>query len=255
MYMMYVDESGDAGLHNSPTQYFVLSGLVLHELSWQKALDELIDFRKKMQATFGLRIREEIHASAMINKPGDLMRIKRHNRLTILRLLADELASKSYFSCINIVVDKQDKAQGYDPFVTAWKVLFQRFENTIRHQNFPEPRNSKETGIIFPDHTDNKKLTQLLRQMRRYNPVPNQPMFGLGYRNLQLTHIVEDPNYRDSAHSYFIQAVDLIAYLLYQSLAPNSYMRRKSGQNYFDRLDPILCKVASRNDPRGIVWL
>ena len=29
---MYVDESGDVGLVGSPTRYFVLVGLVVHEL-------------------------------------------------------------------------------------------------------------------------------------------------------------------------------------------------------------------------------
>lgn len=32
MYLMYVDESGDSGLLGSPTRYFVVSGIVLHEL-------------------------------------------------------------------------------------------------------------------------------------------------------------------------------------------------------------------------------
>lgn len=31
MYFMYVDESGDPGMLVSPTRYFVLSGLVVHE--------------------------------------------------------------------------------------------------------------------------------------------------------------------------------------------------------------------------------
>ena len=35
MFLMYVDESGDCGLQNSPTRYLVLTGLVIHELRWQ----------------------------------------------------------------------------------------------------------------------------------------------------------------------------------------------------------------------------
>ena len=31
MYLMYIDESGDTGTNNSPTQYFVLSAIVIHE--------------------------------------------------------------------------------------------------------------------------------------------------------------------------------------------------------------------------------
>lgn len=255
MYLLYVDESGDSGMINSPTRYFVLTGLVIHELRWQTNLEQIVSFRGRMRDEFGLRVREEIHAAAMINKPGPLARIRRNDRLTIVRGFANELATMKDLNIINVVVDKQGKAADYDPFTMAWKVLTQRFENTLSHRNFPGPVNPDDRGMVFADHTDDKKLMQLLRQMRRYNPVPNQPSFGLGYRNLVLTSIIEDPNFRDSEHSYFVQAADVAAFLLYQRLAPNSYIRKKSGQNYFKRLDPVLCKIASSSDPNGIVFL
>lgn len=253
MYLMYVDESGDIGLQNSPTRYFVLTGLIIHELRWRPYLDQIIDFRSRMRQTFGLKLREEIHASAMINRPGDLVRIQRHDRLTILRHFADELAAMPDLNIINIVVDKQNKGSSYDVFDAAWRALIQRFENTLSHRNFSGPANPDERGMIFPDHTDDKKLTALLRQMRRYNPVPNQPAFGPGYRNLTLTSLIEDPSFRDSEHSYFIQAADLSAFLLYQYIEPSSYIKGKGARNYFTRLSPILCLHASRRDPHGIV--
>ncbi len=64
---MYVDESGDCGLCNSPTRYFVLSGIVLHELRWQSCLNQLLAFRQRMRDQFGLKSREELRASALIN--------------------------------------------------------------------------------------------------------------------------------------------------------------------------------------------
>ena len=109
MYLMYVDESGDCGLTNSPTRYFVLTGLVVHELRWQTYLDRLIAFRQQMKQHFGLRLREELHASAMVNHPGSLVRIKRHDRLAILRAVADELAAMTDLNLVNIVVGKQGK--------------------------------------------------------------------------------------------------------------------------------------------------
>ncbi|MCG3208393.1 MAG: hypothetical protein FOGNACKC_01997 [Anaerolineae bacterium] len=258
MFLMYVDESGDPGLpqDNSPTPYFILTGLVIHELRWQPSLDQLISFRRRMNGAFGLRLREELHAARLINNPGPLVRITRNDRLAIIRHFATELAHLPGANIINVVVDKTNKPANYDVFISAWKVLIQRFQNTMSYHNFRGPGNPDERGMIFPDHTDDKKLTQLLRQLRRYNPVPNQPQFGLGgYRNLTIDAVIEDPNFRDSAHSYFIQAVDLAAFLLYQKLRPSGYIRRKSAQNYFDRLDPALCKVASKTDPQGIVRL
>jgi hypothetical protein len=152
------------------------------------------------------------------------------------------------------VVDKQGKAANYNVFEQAWQTLIQWFENTLSHRNFSGPKNADDRGMLFPDHTDDKKLNGLLRRMRVYNPVPNQPAFGAGYRNLTLRSVIEDANFRDSAHSYFVQAVDVSAYLLYQHVAPSNYIRKKSGQNYFRRLGPIVCKVVTQQ-PDGVVRL
>lgn len=255
MYLMYVDESGDCGIEGSPSRYFVLTGLVVHELRWQDTLDALVEFRQQLKAKYGLRLREELHAAQLITRPGDLIRIGRHDRLAIIRGFADLLASLPDLSLINIIIDKQNKCPDYDVFTMAWRALVQRFHNTLAHRNFSGPANADDRGMLFPDHTDDKKLMLLLRQMRRYNPIPHQAAYGTGYRNLTMTHVVEDPSFRDSAHSYFIQAADVVAYLVYQSFAPNSYMRKKGGHNYYQRIEPIYCKVASPRHPMGFVLL
>ncbi len=86
------------------------------------------------------------------------------------------------------------------------------------YKNFRGPANADERGMVFSDVTDGGKLRQIMRQMRRYNPVPSQPQFGFGYRNLLIQNIIEDPSFRQSDHSYFIQAADVGAYFLKQKL-------------------------------------
>ena len=257
MYLMYVDESGDCGLVNSPSSHFILTGLVIHESCWMTALEGLIGFRRRMKSKFGLKLREEIHTSQLITSPGPLARIRKNDRLAIIRHYADELASNDDFRVIDVVIRKDGKPPGYDVFDIAWQRLIQRFENTLNFQNFPRPLSTSENGMIFPDHTDDKKLTRLLRRMRRYNHVPykagsNSPTTS---RNLTIEKIAEDPNFKNSEDSLFIQSADLAAYLLRQSLSANSYMKRKGGSAYFDRLEPILCTQASKSDPQGIVWV
>ena len=42
MYLMYVDESGDIGpVAKSPTRYFILSAIVIHEMKWRDILHDL----------------------------------------------------------------------------------------------------------------------------------------------------------------------------------------------------------------------
>lgn len=253
MYFMYVDESGDPGMAGSPTRYFTLTGLVIHELRWGEYLDRLVDFRQRMRNSFGLLMREEIHAAHFINKPGELVRIQRNIRLTIIRSFINELAAMQDINILNVVVDKHGKAEDYDVLQKAWEALIQRFSNTLSNRNFNGPANPDERGLVVPDNTDAKKVTTLLRKMRKYNPVPNQ--YGSGYRNIQVANLVEDPYFKDSRDSYLIQAADVVAFALYQKLAPSAYIKKKSAHNYFNKLDGLLCRAASPRDPDGIVRL
>jgi len=254
MFLMYADEAGDPGLVNSPTRYFVVSGIVFHELRWSEVLNRIIDFRRRMRDLHGLKLREEIHAGAMLNKPRELLRIKKHNRLAIIRCYIDEISQIQDLNVINVVVDKRGKQPDYDVFEAAWSALIQRFENTIRRNNFPGPRNPDDRGMVFPDQTDDRALTILVRKMRRYNPIPNMPGFAPGYRNLLMAQVIGDPKFRLSHNSYFVQAADAASFALYQHLSPSSYIRRQRA-HLFRKLEPVLCKVACRDDPMGIVWL
>jgi hypothetical protein len=148
MYLMYVDESGDSGLVNSPTEYFILTGMVVHELRWHDTLEALIEFRRRMRVAFGLLMREEIHAGAMLTRPGALVRIRRNDRLTIIRHFIDALAGMSFLNFINVRVNKRTKAVDYLPFERAWQALIQRFENTLNYRNFPGPANPDDKGAI-----------------------------------------------------------------------------------------------------------
>ena len=175
--------------------------------------------------------------------------------MAILKSFILEIASLNEVSVINIVIDKRDKDEKFEIFNTAWRTLLQRFENTISKRNFPGPTNSDDMGLLFPDHTDDKKLRLLVRKMRKINMIPNQQKYGQGYRNQPLVKLIEDPNMRNSEDSYFIQAVDTIAYFLKQYLEPSTYLRKKGGHKYFEKLEPVLCKQATSGDPLGIVRL
>jgi hypothetical protein len=250
MYLMYVDESGDTGLEGSPSRYFVLSGIVVHEKSWRNFIDRLIAFRKTLKSIYGLGIRTEIHASEYIRKQID--NLPKHDRLAILRNTIDELAKMPDISITNVIVDKQGKAADYDVFQKAWGVLFQRFENTLFYGNFPSGYRD-DFGMLLSDATAGQKLTQMVRRMAVYNPIPSS--YGLESRNIPIKKIIEDPHFKDSRTSLPIQMADVCAYFLHQKYAPNGYIKKKSAQNYFDRLLPVLNVHASRSNQMGIVQI
>jgi len=249
---MYVDESGDTGLLQSPTRYFVLSGVVVHETHWREFLERLIAFRRVLRSAYGLPVRSEIHAAEFINSR--VFGLERHIRLAILRNTLDELAKLTFLSITNIVVDKYGKRPDYDVFNFAWGTLFQRFENTLTHGNFPLGRRD-DYGMVITDATSGTKLARLVRRMAVHNYIPNDGRYGVGARNIPIRRVIEDPYGKDSKETLPIQMADVVAYFLHQRLRPNSYVRRQKAQLYFDRLEPILNKRATRFDRLGIVGL
>jgi Protein of unknown function (DUF3800) len=95
---MYVDESGDSGLpaNKSPTRYFCLSGVVIHELRWRDVVTELTDFRRWVKRRYGVYLDDELHHAEMVGKTrklaASLTALSKHERLAIIRHHAGELA-------------------------------------------------------------------------------------------------------------------------------------------------------------------
>jgi|YelNatPaOPRAMG01_1025707.scaffolds.fasta_scaffold07462_9 hypothetical protein len=253
---MYVDESGDCGTNNSKTTSFFLTGVVIHESYWHQTLNSLVDFRKEIRSTTGWRIRHEIHAQEMVNgRVSHNQNIPRNIRFLILKNFIEWIAMQDKMRIITVCVDKKNQKESSKVFERAWTALIQRFENTIKNNNFPVPENKKvpESGLVIADSTNAEELRKIIRKMRRYNPVPNQS--GIGYRDLPIENIIEDPFVRNSEHSYFIQIADVCAYFARQYYDPNKVVKKQGARKYYEKLEPVILKKAKRNHPLGIVEL
>lgn len=250
---MYVDESGDPGKVNSPCKYFVLTGIIFHESKWANILKELVIFRRNLKTMYGLNIREEIHSTKFINSPGNLKGIKKHNRVHILKLCLKWLNSQKDIRTFSIVINKTNCRQ--DVFIRAWDALINRFENTLKNKNLPGANENDNRGIIIPDNTDKKKLTQLIRRMRHYNQVPGMTVFGGGSMTIPVSYIIKDPIMRDSKESLLHQMVDVVAYFVKQKYEPSAYMKKHSNSNYYKNLTDIILTKATNYNKLGLVEL
>jgi hypothetical protein len=156
---MYVDESGNPGILGSKTDHYILTGLVIHELSWRKTLDDLVEFRRAIRKDYGWKVREEIHAQEMINgRVSTNKGIARNSRFIILRKCLDWIASRPDLGIITVVVEKQGFQQAKEVFKAGWSYLIQRFENTIQYKNFagakiPKTRASSSPTIRMVKHS------------------------------------------------------------------------------------------------------
>ncbi len=231
MYLLYVDESGDVGLNNSPTKYFVLSAIIVHESKWRETLDELVNFRKKLRDTKGLKLREEIHCNELINRPKELVRIKRNDRLDIIKKCIDWLNSQENIEIFSVVKFKSDP--NVDVFNSTWIQLIQTFEENLKSKH------QYEKGLILSDNTEGEKLRIIVRKQRHAI-------------NNKIENLIEDPIFRDSKNSLLHQMNDVIAYCVRQNFEPNAYMKKKGGHNYFKRIKNVVIKN-NLADENGII--
>lgn len=261
MFLMYVDECGDSGMGTGSSDYFILSGMVIHESMWTKLLQKIADEAKDLKTKYGLDNSAEIHAKGMLGRSEKIYSsVPKVNRLMLFRdLLKFEGTLRDYIRIINVLVSKQGKGFGYDVLSSAWDALINRFENTIEHGNFPitfpdSTQAPHEHGMLIVDQTDEKKLRDIIRRMRHNNQIPSSIQYGT-YVKHNLKYVIEDPLHKDSRYTLPIQLSDANAYFLRQMISPNSTIRKHGAQNYFYSLEPVLLKEASRSDELGIVRL
>ncbi len=246
MHILYVDESGDPGIHQYGSPYFILSGLIVSQENWQTYLDRLKVFRTALKNRYGLNVREEIHASELIriNKLKAYRAIKKSDRIEILKACCDQLPIIfDTAKVVNICLTKNNFSTAEDVQLTAWNRLIQRFDTYLK-------KDVMDKGIIISDDTDGIKISRFLRKMRIYSPVSSH--FG-GFYNSPVNNIIEDLFQRTSSHSYFIQVVDVISHVLYRKEHVKGSLRKFQLEKQFDKFDPILLKKAAKNDPLGVV--
>ncbi|MFO7972902.1 MAG: DUF3800 domain-containing protein [Marinilabilia sp.] len=247
MYILYVDESGDPGRHEYGSSHYILSGLIVSQNFWQEHLSRLKTFRRYVKETYDLNQRTEIHASELIriNKIKEYQKIKKARRIQLLKDYCTQIPFIfNEGKIINICLNKTEFPNTQEIQKTAWTRLIQRYDNYLK-------KTVNDKGIIIADDTNGKLIFNLLRKMRVYNPVLSK-FTGSPY-NVPTDSIIEDLFERHSHDSYFIQSVDVIAHILYRKEYPKGSLRKYGVNHFFDKLEPILLKEASKNDEWGIV--
>jgi hypothetical protein len=93
--------------------------------------------------------------------------------------------------------------------------------------------------------------------MGRYNPIPSRHgtwgETGDIHKNIPIERIVEDPWFKDSSQSYFIQLVDFAAFALLCKENPKFSRKRHGINEAWHSLRPILFTDATRHDDEGIL--
>jgi hypothetical protein len=249
--LIYIDDSGDTGLpikDGSRTKAFVLSALAVKDTDWLATLDQMQRFRRWAKASFGLPMRAELKAGYLIHGTGPFndLHVGDAARMRLYRQALRFEKKLGTLTVWAVLIDKPEYERqrcmvGVREW--AWSLMIERIESFTRYK--------RETCIVFPDEGHPEFVRQKFRKMRRFHYVSSAYNEGM-ILDRPADIIIEDPNFRRSRDSYFVQFADLNSYAAHRHVFPEPYF----GSDNWCLLDiarNTSVNAVSRKGPAGIV--
>ena len=237
MYLFYIDDSGDEKLA-------IFSALAIPVEQWHNSFKFVRDYRRELKRQFGIYPYKELHACKFVSgrgRPSPSI-ITKHQRATIFHHTLDVVSELPGVKLFNAVFPKSDQN-------VAFEWLLNRMNRALIDWN--------SYGLIISDEGKENIYTKIVRKMYVYNPIPSK--FGVWadtgktWKNIPLERLVEDPFFKDSSQSYFIQLVDFCAYALLRRENPIPSKNKYGIHEGFSRLKDILVTEANKKDSEGII--
>jgi hypothetical protein len=231
-----MDESADEKL-------FVLSAMVIPVQRWNEVFAAVKAWRRQLRLRFGILVQNELHAWKFVSGRGrpSNQTIVKATRVSIFLDALALVAGMPDVMVFNAVFDKKQK-------YTAFDRILHRINRTMQRIN--------GYAVVFCDEGSEVEYTRIQRKMRVYNPIYSDRGLwedGARTKNMPIERIVEDPVFKDSAKSYFIQLVDFVAYALLRRENQIPSKNKYGLHEAFAILSPVLYRGAARYDPDGIL--
>lgn len=274
--LFYIDESYDA-------TKFCLSAIGIRHSVWRDCFNRVKQHRTVLKQDYGIFLRKEIHAQEFVAGRGRISSaiITKYDRSRIYSGLLRLVASLPDVMVINVCLDVAGRA---NPQLDAWDRLLNRIERTLSEferrelplrkdllaklpSEFPEASRQqmefrltsyRARALIFADQGREAEITKAFRKMNVFNPIPSR-FGGWGAvgktKSIPVERVIEDPSFKQSHQSYFIQLADCVAFsLLKREVAPTSLIKKYGINKMFDKeLSGVCFRQASPKDPLGIV--
>lgn len=242
MHLIYIDESK----HNLTAPHkFIYTALVVEASIWRSAYEHIRTYRQKLRDDRGIFIKTELHAWKFIAGKGQIASrpIYKPERAEIfletIQFVADMGGLPEKVCMLNSIHTNEE---------WAFERLINRLNRTMEAWN-------SEAILIF-DEGEEVRFRKRIRKMKVFNPIPSQTgtwRNGLPYQNIPILRIIEDPMFKQSHESTFIQLVDFCAYALLRQECPLPSKTVLGIDQAFALLEPICFKRAARTDPMGII--
>jgi len=242
MHFVYIDDSNDDNAQSRRLCSF--ASLIIPDVQWLESFMMVKDFRRWLKNKYGLYINKELHACEFVAGRGHISNqtITKYERSVIF---VETLKLTSRLPNAKILVAAGKKSNQY--------LLFERLLNRI-NKNM-ESNSSK--AVLFCDEGNNRVYTQLRRRMGIFNQIPSRYGVwrdtGSSTKNIPIRNILEDPVFKDSKQSYFIQLVDFASYALLRQENQIASRNKYNIHIAFDQLNNLLVPEAFKGDKRGII--
>jgi hypothetical protein len=240
MYFCYVDESGDCGAYDaempnrSGSPYFILAGLIVHAEKWKFSLEVFKTFRKKLAAQSYLPYDVELHCSEMIapHKCKEYTQISIVDRWKIIEAFAEKIGSNDAFTIIASVINKSESTIPENEYFTASITkLYKAYDHFLKEK--------KQLGIVLFDRSNERTTQTHVRKLLGTGSA------GDSVPGIKVNHVIEDPIFRGSADSIFIQAADVIAYTLKEKEFPQTSRKKYNADRIFTNKLKRICFSSS----------
>lgn len=237
MHIIYIDDSGDENID-------IFSALAVDAEYWNQAFQRIREFRRQIKQSDGILVYKELHAWKFVSGRGHIADrvVPKRRRCEIFKEALHLLAGMEGVQLFNAVGYRKQKLKAYE-----W--LLNRINTAMSKWN--------SLAILVIDQGSETEYLRLTRRIRVYNPIPSK--FGVWletgerYKNIPIERIIEDPFFKDSSQSYWIQMADFCSYALLRWECPLESKKIYGLHEAFPILEPILVKEANPNDPYGII--
>lgn len=210
MELLYVDESGDDGLAERSSNFYILAGVAVNDFHWKETFWKLMQFRQELLRQYGLRV-DEIKGEDIFHHEGPLFNsgLLPKDQLWIchklIKLICDELK-------ITLHIQAKSKKKfllRHENFSGNLQKLFRQeiWEGYLGQYEDELFKKSTRIGypqnaMIFYDRNQEKHIRSLVRKFtKKFNEQSDFPGAGL----------IEDVIFYDSKSSLFIQLADFTA--------------------------------------------
>ena len=238
MWFAYIDESKD---HN---KFYIYTALITNGERWPAVFEKIKELRNELKRDHGIFVSEELHAWKFAAGKGRIADrpIYKEERAEIYRKVMKFIGTSSTFAIASSCNTNEQYA-------------FERLLNRINRTAVAKDENV----LLFFDQGAEVEITKRIRKLRVHNPIPSNrgtwQSSGKTTKNIPLSNIIEDPIFKDSENSYFIQLADFCAYALLRMERPIPSRTELGYHTMYEELLDICRPFLNPSDPKkmGII--